>query len=60
MLHSFPGTQSPSHEQLDREADRRLKVNKTFKTILLASAAKFNGGRSIDYKPWKDALYREI
>ena len=37
-----------------------MKVNKAFKGILMAQVPKFAGVRRLDYKPWKEALRREL
>ena len=38
----------------------KLKRNKAFKQILNSQAEQFDGKNVMGYKPWKDALNREI
>ena len=40
--------------------DLKLKRNKVFKQILNSHAKQFDGKKVMAYKPWKDALNREI
>ena len=43
-----------------RNPDHQFKLNKAFKHILGAPATQFEGSNKIEYKPWKEALHREV
>ena len=42
------------------QADRQMKINKAFKQQLASRATVFDGSDCTKYKPWKDAIFREV
>ena len=58
---AFPPTNPhPPPQQSNESTTDPLKRNKAFKQILTSKATQFDGTNCLDYKPWKDALLREV
>ena len=47
---------SNAHQQ----ATHKLRTNKAFTSILTTASTKFDGENLLRYKPWRDALVREM
>ena len=48
------------HPQSAISADHQMKINKAFKQLLASRATIFDGKDCTKYKPWKEAISREV
>ena len=55
-----PGFQQWNLQSQHVHNDTQSKRNKNFKQILASPGQTFNGEKPMEYKPWKDALQREV